>query len=129
MRPMKLHTGLRIGIVVCILTLALIAAYHYGTARAASVVALPSEITLGNGGAHRDAVHRGPPRYHGKLSAEHDDDQRCGVDHRKHRDREHGRVVGRILTTPTSSVQRHVVTTVWDWNCDSGNWGSGRGSW
>lgn len=129
MRSMKLNTGLRIGFVVCILALALTAAYYYGTARAASVVALPTELTLGN--AATDATSSTTVRSAATVSSAPSTPANLAP----------AATTGSTATGPTAasvaapsssstpSVQRHVVTTVWDWNCGSGNWGSGRGGW
>lgn len=52
---MKLSTGLRVGIAACVLSLALTAAYYYGTTNASSVVALPSQIQMGKASVTRSA--------------------------------------------------------------------------
>lgn len=46
MLRMKLRNGLRIAALACVVALALTAAYYYGVARAQSVVALPTSISL-----------------------------------------------------------------------------------
>lgn len=135
MPGMKLNTGLRIGLVVCILALALTAAYYYGTARAASVVALPSEITLGNTSPAATPSTTVPPATTvlpatsassaptAPTTSTPAQTSTTGGTTTSGATASSAKPSASSSTSPTSSVHRSVVTTVWDWNCDTGGTG------
>lgn len=135
MRPMKTGNLMRIGVAVCVVALAITAAYFYGSTRANPAAALPAEITLGGASSTASVVPSTSTSAATSTTAAPTTatTQPSGTT-------PSATTASTQKTTPTGSStssgsssqpsgHRSVVTTVWDWNCDNGNWGSGRGGW